>query len=708
MNSRPVIQPLALIGGVFAFVLLAASFLSVPALVLLTLFWIGGCLAGALFFLRTSGRNPRLLLLLLTTAAALGIALCGRFSLLRTAGYAGQVVSVSGTLTDFQQGSRASYLLKTEDGDLPAGTKILLYSGTAPAFQAGERVRAEVVLAENPPHRSQLARGADLVGFAAEEDLQLLSAAPLLSRWIAEISRQVRYSFQRHYSDETAGFLTALFFGDRTELSFSLDQAFSVLGLSHILCISGLHIAMLTQLILALCSRIFGRRPISFLLCLLGSGAFVLLTGAGISSIRAWIMSLFSLAAFSLCRDYCPGNSLGAAMLFLCLCNPHAAMGTGFWLSVVSCWGVFSVAPKISGKIREHFRIRNRLLFGILSGCAVTLSANLCCLPFFFLWYGSLPWNAFLPNLLLIPLMPVILTVSWMTLLPIPGCGMLARIFDLLLQGVFQILRGMATVSGSLPLSFGWIPLWIAGAVLLFGLCRLAKAKPHHWTLAVSLSIFLLAAGCGSSFLAQKDLLSVSLIQTDGGGSIAVCRNGRALVIGCGGDSQIGRRTVAFLQSVGVRQFDAVLIPLETKRLAGDVPELARKFPPDKILSDGQSNWAQTLADYTPSEMLPLTEGRYSLWEDGCLILSRKREYPDIGIQIGKTRLLFQSAKLAVPESGWDAVIFYDDFPQKDSIPPVWCAIIETMAAPFSADWLAGNPLFGEYFAADSRYFFAG
>ena len=75
-------------------------------------------------------------------------------------------------------------------------------------------------------------------------------------------------------------------------------------------------------------------------------------------------------------------------------------------------------------------------------------------------------------------------------------------------------------------------------------------------------------------------------------------------------------------------------------------------------------------------------------------------------ILIGGARILFQSSRLPAPEGGWDLVIFYDEIPEKDGIPPRWYDIIETMRLPFSPHWLAGQPLVGESFAADIRYFF--
>ncbi len=703
--SRPLLQPLALTGASFALTLLGASFLSVPALVLCAAVTAAACLAGALFALRGK-LGIRTLLLLLTVSAALGISASWRFSMLDTAGYAGREVFVHGRVLDVQQGDMASYLAEVTDGDLPAGTRLLLYAGSAAEYGEGERFSAAAVLSEDPPTRSQLSRGAALVGFASGEEMRLTGRASLPYRIAARISGEIRYTFARYFSPDSAAFLTALFFGDSNELPASLEAAFSILGISHILSISGLHVSILTRLALLVLSRLFGRGKLSFLLCALLTGGFVLFTGAAPSAVRAWVMSVFSLSAFALCRDSSPANALGGAMLLICLFNPRAALGTGFWLSVLATFGIFSAAPAASGWVMRRFRLRGKLAQGAVSGICVTLAANLFCLPVYFLWFGSIPWNSLLPNLLLVPLMPAILAGSWLVLLPVPGRALLAGILDRLLRACFFLLEKMAAVSGSLPLASGWISAWILGTLAMVLLVRHFRGKPRHTALALSLSVFLLAAGGAAGTLAGRDTLSVSLIRTDNGGSAVLSRGNQAVVIGCGGDSRIGEKTAAFLRAEGIVQLDALIAPAETERLMGGMPDLAAEFPPAQVYSGNTRNWYRTLADRTPAEILPPTPGRYRLWDAGSLVISTDRAFPDIGVSCGGVRILFQSARLPAPETGWDLVIFYDENPEKDGIPPGWYDIIRTMRLPFSPVWLAGQPLSGESFTADVRYCF--
>ncbi len=163
--ARPFLRPLALIGGAFSAGLLAASFLSFEQLL-----WFCGAMGilcavgGALTFFRKEF-SRRAAVLLLSIGAAAGFSLLGRSAYLGTARFAGQEAEFSGMIQAVSGGDAASYLLKTESGDLPVGTKVLLYSRNAPEFSEGERVTVKLTLNEDPPTRSQMGKGADLTGF---------------------------------------------------------------------------------------------------------------------------------------------------------------------------------------------------------------------------------------------------------------------------------------------------------------------------------------------------------------------------------------------------------------------------------------------------------------------------------------------------------------------------------------------------------------
>ena len=106
------------------------------------------------------------------------------------------------------------------------------------------------------------------------------------------------------------------------------------------------------------------------------------------------------------------------------------------------------------------------------------------------------------------------------------------------------------------------------------------------------------------------------------------------------------------------------------------------------------------------SELLPPEAGEYRLWENARLVISGARGMPDIGVFSGGRSILLQSASLPAPESGWDAVFFYDEIYKKDGFSISGYAIIKASEWQVPPSFLEGCQLFGEYFAAEERFFF--
>lgn len=703
MNKpRPLLRPLALTGFSIAATLLAASFLPLFPLVLLAALASAGSIAAGVLYYLDKLKSKILLVFLLSVLTALCFSVGGRFSQLHAAPFAGTEAEFSGEIRKIWRGDSVCYLVETESGPLPSGTPVLVYTGTE-EYIPGDRVSGKVRLWDNPPSRSQLARGGELCGYAASENMKLLEEAGPVDRGFFQIRESLRTGFYRVFPKDIAEFFIALFTGDDSGLSAGMSRTFSALGISHILSVSGLHISMLTALVCWIFGRILGRGRVSFLLASLTAGTFVVFTGAESSAVRAYVMAIFSVSARFLCRDYSPSNSLGGAMTAICLVNPKAALSTGFWMSVLASAAIFSLAPKWEGALLEKLpeKLKNRLVRGILASLCITAAANLSCLPVYFLWMGSVSWKAFLPNLILTPLMPVLMIAGAISLLP--GLEFLGKILTLGLEPLFRLFDKMAEGNSYLPLQFGWLAVWGIGSILLLGLA-FWKGERKHRRLTVSLSVFLLSAGTFTCWISGRDVLSVSIVSAGSGQSIVLTQNGQSLVIGCGGSNQIGGKTASFLRSVGGDSVTALIIPEERDFLMGEAAAFSREIPPEQVLSGSESNWYQTLWDLGLA-MKPLAAGEYALWEDGCLVISRNHAKPDIGVFLNGRSLLFQSKELPSPEGGWDRVFFYDEIYKKDGFSISGYAIIKAAQWRVPPEFLEGAPLFGEYFAAEERVF---
>ena len=691
--ARPFLRPLALIGGAFSAGLLAASFLSFEQLL-----WFCGAMGilcavgGALTFFRKEF-SRRAAVLLLSIGAAAGFSLLGRSAYLSTARFAGQEAEFSGMIQAVSGGDAASYLLKTESGDLSVGTKVLLYSRNAPEFSEGERVTVKLTLNEDPPTRSQMGKGADLTGFLSPGSMQLLSEASGPIRWRTALKEALRQRLYLPLSRDAAAFYEAVLLGDGDALSDGLRESFSAAGVSHVLCISGLHISLLAAAIQWLFRRLFGWGKTSYLLTIGVTGLFVFFTGGALSSLRAWIMAAFALSADAFYRDYSPENALGGAVTLLCLLDQRAVFQAGFWMSVLATMALFTLSPAMNEGLLRRLPEKVRKLPPVRGGLRIlcsSLAVELCCLPVFFFRNGSVPLLSPFVNLLILPLFPLLMAGGGICLLggwTAPFGKLLSRILSLF----FSLLKVLPGAAVPLGLPGFWICL--GTAAVLVGVSRLGR--PKRTGLALLLSVILFLAGGISGFVGGWGCLMVAEISAGKGGSLVLTSGGRAVVLGCGGSNSIGRKTGAYLRSIGASRIELLIVPEENRRLMSGVSDLARRVPVEQLSSDSESNWYQTASE-NPGvrKLLPLTSEKGVLLGRFPFRIARVEGFTRIGVLANGKRLLFLSRKDPLAESlskEADCTVFYDEISQKDGISSGEYAIIRKDPA-----WTDGFSEIGE------------
>ena len=89
---------------------------------------------------------------------------------------------------------------------------------------------------------------------------------------------------------ETGGLLGAILLGDRTYLSGQTSLDFSRIGISHVLALSGMHLAILILGIEKLLSLIGISKKARYIITIILTLAYVALTGFSVSVVRAGIM----------------------------------------------------------------------------------------------------------------------------------------------------------------------------------------------------------------------------------------------------------------------------------------------------------------------------------------------------------------------------------------------------------------------------------
>lgn len=154
----------------------------------------------------------------------------------------------------------------------------------------------------------------------------------------------IRENIRRHailMSDADSGTLFgALITGERSELSDSLRLDFKRIGISHVLALSGMHLAILSLGIGKLLELFRLNKKIRTAAIIGFSLLYMFFTGFSVSVVRAGIMLIISSLLFLCSRTSDSLTSLSIAVFIICLSTPYAIFDIVLWLSAFATLGV--------------------------------------------------------------------------------------------------------------------------------------------------------------------------------------------------------------------------------------------------------------------------------------------------------------------------------------------------------------------------------
>lgn len=99
-------------------------------------------------------------------------------------------------------------------------------------------------------------------------------------------------------SRETSSLVSALLVGERGQVPLSVRRLFRDTGTSHLLALSGLHVGILSALMLIIFQKLFGKGWIAIFAVILITFIYVFVSGARASTVRAGLMLLVVLAVW--------------------------------------------------------------------------------------------------------------------------------------------------------------------------------------------------------------------------------------------------------------------------------------------------------------------------------------------------------------------------------------------------------------------------
>ena len=235
--------------------------------------------------------------------------------------------------------------------------------------------------------------------------------------------------------------IAAMSLGDKSALSRSLKDTYSVSGASHVLALSGLHLGIIYMLLsLFLPSR---RWPaLSQLVIILLVWSFVFLVGMSVSVVRSAIMlTVYGLLSIGH-REKMSINALCFTAMLMLMWNPAWLFDVGFQMSFMAVFAILLFMPLLDDVFPAEYLMEHPWVKRIWGLAAVSCSAQLGVAPLIAFYFGRFSTYFLLTNFIVVPAVFIILWLSLMALI-VP---LLAYLLYIIVQFLNSVLTWITTL----------------------------------------------------------------------------------------------------------------------------------------------------------------------------------------------------------------------------------------------------------------------
>lgn len=364
------------------------------------------------------------------------------------------------------------------------GSHILIRLKTKlyPRFSYNDTITFSGKISKPFNFKSETGRAFDYVGYLAKDDVFYEIKSAVVTSVPADEPKKLSYggisgilfymkrrfvSHLEHILGEPHAALAAgLVVGEKSALGKDLLNDFRIVGLIHIVVLSGFNITIVGDAMRKLLS--FVPRVWGIVVGGIGIALFGVMVGGGATVVRSCFMAGIALSADLIRRDYQVTRALIFAGLLMLIQNPMILLhDPSFQLSFLATLGLILLATPIEKrltKIPEKFGMR-----GIV---AATIATQIFVSPYILYMMGSISIIGMVVNILVLPVIPITMLIVFLTgaagFISLDISQIFGWIAHLLLTYELHMVEWFARIpfaSVTLPMFSGW---WVVGFYVVF------------------------------------------------------------------------------------------------------------------------------------------------------------------------------------------------------------------------------------------------
>lgn len=526
-------------------------------------------------------------------------------------------VNISGVICDtpYKSYNKYYYILKTDSVGLdgaPQNIKIRVSSNTSLDADIYDKVTAQVNMFL--PNDSN---GFSSKAYYASKNIHMFAyfnnyesvkidenSNKSINYYILKFRSELISRIKILLGQEESSIAIGMLLGYKFDINSDVKTDFNRVGISHLLAVSGYHMAVIVSFMFTLFGFLKCPKKLSNVLTIFVVILFMALTGFSSSIVRSGIMYIVYLFGSIISRRTDSLNSLGLATFLICVLNPFSAGDIGLLLSVSATLGIIILSPVISLWFKNkitNVTFGKSYLYLIIDILAVTLSANLFTMPITMLSFKYFYIISPLANILIIfafsammfcLIIAIVLSyLGFLSIMAIP--------FSIASTLLIKYMVTCAKVLADLPYAYlsanyKFLLLWLAGTFLLLAVAIFLRKDLKLIKITAILSVMILMIGTLSYQILKRNITTVAILNTGTGISAVASKNGHAAVISCGGEDFYSDSIYEYLESRNIKKLDFVLASDDNSKTSGFIENIINKYNPasvvvhDKVLDDNK------------------------------------------------------------------------------------------------------------------------
>lgn len=511
----------------------------------------------------------------------------------RVVRYAGSELSLTFEMDDYEGESNGTHyyqarIVNSEHKALE-GAKIRLSSSSRLDAQVDDFISASVSLdvAGSELKTSRLyykSSGIFLKAHIFDEYTIEKNPDRSLGFYFFEIKQAITEIVTANLNEESAAVVRGIFLGDTSGLNGIDNTNFRNIGISHIFCVSGLHVSLISATVYKFLSAMIERKRILYTATLFAIWFFVAITGFSYSSIRSGVMLSIYYVGRMIGREGNSLNSLGTAAVVLCILNPFSATNISLLYSFFATLGML-VMPRPDLK-----KIKGRFLRSVAEVAVMSVNVAAFTLPIQIFFFGTATVISPIANCFIFFAIPPLMSCVIIAVILSLFTSILSSFFFAVCAVITKYLLLISDLLSEIPFSTIDTSMSFVGhlvaviVVMLLAIAYLGLGRKVKRIASIAcVTLFFGSIVCYNIFLSP--VMTVTVIDSGGATSVVVTQGIRSIVIGCGGGNYTASEISYVLQQKAMNSVDLLVLPGKDSTEAVNIDGLTEGIDVKTVIS---------------------------------------------------------------------------------------------------------------------------